>query len=1339
MSSHLIAPKVKTYCYLKLRNSLSSLMHKAKNLLTPKAKYAKSFIIILILFTIYPTTALTADFIIPPDVAGDLEGTNDNDNITIDAGGGVLGFINGRQGSDRIENQGQVGDDIYGILNNTSVFSGFNRIINGGVVMGDVYGSLNLVDNSSGGGNTITNQSGGIIDGSILGSYNIGLYSASVHGNTVTNSGTVDDLLGSSNEGDYSSGGGHTVTNNFRAMGIWGSENYGKYSSGGSNTIINDTSEIVFGIWGSENSGEHSQGGGNTITNDAPVFLFLYGSDNSGDYSSGGENNITNQGVVNNELMGSYNFGQYSSGGGNIITNNGFVIGVIIGSFNAGLGSSGGSNKIYNYGYVQDYDIYGSYNDAAGTSGGSNTIYNHNYIDGYLTGTYNAGDGSSGGDNIIYNYGEVWLDIEGTSNDVATGTGGGNQIFNYGTVYGSIYGTHNVVAGSSSGGTGNTITNNGTVKGGIYAGDADDTVHIQANSQVDGVVDGQQGADRLYLGLAGTLSLSQYNLKYLNFEQLGLDITSVTTLLGGPWTFDLGVIIHDTGTLTMDQAFTSSTVTNQGTATFSGNATVTGGLTNTGALTTFAELNTTSLDNSGTANLNGHTICTVSLTNTGTINGNTLLNSGTATLSGDTTFTGGITNSGTFTNTGTLSGNSLDNTGTVNLDGNTTFTGEITNSGSLGNTGNLNGTTLVNYGTANLSGTSTFTGGITNSNYLTNTGTLSANSLGNSGTASLGGVATFTGNIANRGTLIASGRLSASNLINQGKAFITGTLYAGSLTNTGYTSISGTANISRNTTNSGTLNVNGNLNTGSLVNTGSLSGTGVIRSQINNQGTISPGNSIGTLSVVNSVTFEPGSILQAELASDYSCDLLKVTGTVTINHGTISTRIPQVLYENGASWSIITATNGINGIFDNIDDQINSQVLSLTQGADNSALRLVINRKSYGDFASGGAAETGRNLDTLVPFARGEMADLLLTMDFDLDADQIGRILNTLSPEMYTAFTAASLKAGGLFDQSISGRLEELALRQAFSLKPNQAENSPIQLADAGTIALPTMGQTPRQGWSFWGKGLGLWADKDETDGYLDRSQTTGGASLGADYMLTNRLLIGLAAGATSTDLSWNKSDYQGDINAIHTGFYTQASLEDFFARFVASYARLTSNAKRPVDFPGMTNTTENDFEADLYSAGLALGYQARFGAWLLEPLAGLNYQHLNEEGFTEKGAGLLNLDIATRETDSLHSNLGLKLSRLCRFNNWEILPSLQISWQHRFSDERPSLDANFTDYASNPFTVHGADFNDNTAIANLGLTASLTQSFLFFADYRLAMADNYQDQALSAGLMVRF
>jgi len=670
------------------------------------------------------------------------------------------------------------------------------------------------------------------------------------------------------------------------------------------------------------------------------------------------------------------------------------------------------------------------------------------------------------------------------------------------------------------------------------------------------------------------------------------------------------------------------------------------------------------------------------------------------------------------------------NSGTATINGSADLGGDVTNSGSLGVSpgGTLSAVNFSNSGLATIDGTANFSGTSSNSGILNvnSSNTLNTAALDNSGTTTINGSATVSGAANNTGTLsVASG----------------GTLKAGSLSNSGAASISGSADISGAASNSGSLNVNGSLSTAGLTNSGTLSGSGMIHGNIVNHGIISPGNSIGTLSVSGSVTFEPGSALMSELSRTQSCDLLSVAGAVNINGGTVHAFLPRGLYEDGHSWEVIKATGGVTGTFASISGQPDSAVLRLEQVNRGDTLNLVIDRTSYGSFASGGAADTGRGLDSLVPLADGDMRNLLLAMDWDMDGTGIAAVLNAVNPEMYTAFSTASLAAGALFDGALARRLEDLRQRRALTPEQERAESGPVRLAAAeamplGGISAPSSGR----GWSLWGRGLGLWANQKAADGYLGFSQSAGGAAVGADGMISHWLRLGLAAGVSRSDLGFSRAAYSGDIEAVHTGLYLQADLTGgFFARATVSYARLSNDASRAIAFGNLDTRANGNFDGDLFGASLAAGWDVRAGSWLIEPLAGLDYQRLEEDGFSEHGAGYLDIDVAGRDTDSLVSSLGIRATRLIRTGGWELLPRVGLAWRHQLGDDRPELAASFSGYGSAPFTVQGARFPGEAAVMELGLSATLSQSCEFFADYRLGYADDYHAQTLSAGLMLRF
>ena len=908
-----------------------------------------------------------------------------------------------------------------------------------------------------------------------------------------------------------------------------------------------------------------------------------------------------------------------------------------------------------------------------------------------------------------------------------------------------------------------TMTNNSgvTINGSILAEDGNDQVIMETGpDKVAGVIDGGAGIDEIVYG-GGAWTYGHASI--VNFENFSVNATA-DLILNGVWDLANGTAQVSGGNLTINDSLTASGLTiSSGSATINGSAVISGAVINQGTLgvSSGGTLNAGSLDNSGTASIAGTAVITGLVNNsggldvTGSLTAGSVINSANLGVTGSLT-TGSLINSGGLGVGGSLTADSLNNDGGGLGVGGSLIVGSLINSGGLGVGGYVTAGSLINSGAVGVGtylsadslvnsgnigvGGSLIVGSLINSGNIGVGSFLSADSLNNSGDIAVGGSVT-AGSLINSGFLAVGGSLSADSLYNSGTLDANGSLSAGSLTNSGYLDITTGGTLEAGTLiNSGSLEVNGYLISDSLTNSGYLGGSGTINADVINRGVLSPGNSIGTLVVVGSVVFEPGSTLVVELGSTGISDLLYVSGPVTINGGTISAVIPVALYPNGFSWTIIQADGGVTGLFDSIDYKLNSVVLSLVQVNSGDALKLVINRESYGSFASGGAADTGRGLDGLVALASDDMENLLLAMDFGMSADQIAGVVNALNPEMYTAFSAASLNAGNLFDRAMARRMRELGQRKAFSLAGDCHETGLTQLAAA--FESPPLGaaadQAP-QGGVMWGRALGLWADQGQADGYLDRGQTTGGAAVGADYTGNKWLVLGLAVGATRTDLSWSHGNYSGDMDAVHTGLYARADFGGFFSIATASYSHFASNSTRPISFEDFNADAKADFDADLYAAGLALGYQLRVGDWLLEPVAGLDYQHLREDGFSESGASFLNLDIAGRVTDSALSNLGLSASRLIRFDSWKVLSRLGLSWRRRLGNDRPSLDAAFVGYGSAPFSVSGAEFASDLVLAEAGLSVSMRPGLDFFADYSLAFADDYQALTLTAGLVYSF
>jgi hypothetical protein len=488
---------------------------------------------------------------------------------------------------------------------------------------------------------------------------------------------------------------------------------------------------------------------------------------------------------------------------------------------------------------------------------------------------------------IIYNYSAGIM--QATDSD-AIHSGVNSRIYNYGIIrsYSTTPGSNNGISAQTN--TGLAVTNSGTIAGAHHGISGD-----------------------------GTATSTSYTMTINNL--------SGATISGSDGS---GINVDGTG------AYEVVTITNAGTISGSG---VTGDgdgvdvdgivhLTNSG---TIQSLN--SYAASGNATSEGVTVGGGTIYNTGTIagyvastNSNTLATGRGITFAGIDTTTPAqtiyadavVTNSGTITGQkdsaiyiyGTTSGfiGSITNSvaGIITGGGTTTDTATI-------RTGDENDT-LINYGTitnTNSGGYAIYLGGGTNTLQILG-GTISGNISGGTGTSSM------TIDLGAGKTFSYSGTISQfkSVQLNSGTVNLAGSITSSS------TAVNSSSTLHLFNGSAGTVAVNSN---------GKLTGAGTVGAlTINSGGIIAPGEGIGTTTAGNT-TLNGGGILQLQISTTGTWDLLAVNGSLDLTNLNASSQfIIQVefLDTNG---SVTTA----GSIIDSSINQLWSDFITTTEGFKN--------------------------------------------------------------------------------------------------------------------------------------------------------------------------------------------------------------------------------------------------------------------------------------------------------------------------------------------------------------------------------------------------------------------
>jgi len=391
--------------------------------------------------------------------------------------------------------------------------------------------------------------------------------------------------------------------------------------------------------------------------------------------------------------------------------------------------------------------------------------------------------------------------------------------------------------------------------------------------------------------------------------------------------------------------------------------------------------------NMGTITVTGNDSNTLLFTNFGTIqinsggtltNGNAFLNLMLMETSGTFNNNFMLFNAGSFNVSSTLNNNdALLNVGTVTIGRggvfNHTAAADYNDGGGgmliLGGTLNNSSNNLLNI--TNLS----FTGGVFNNNGAGGANITTATvGAGTSGLIQGSGALTLnTANIG--GTLTVNSAISGAGALSKLGA---GTLYLnGANTYTGGTNING-----------GVLSVNGSIlgpvNIGAA---GTLKGSSSINGSVTNSGTLAPGNSIGTTTITGNYTHTAGAVYQVEANAAGQSDKLNVTGTATLNGGTVSVLAENGRYRMKTDYTILTA-GSVVGAFSNVTSNLAFLTPSLRYDPSNVTLTLTRNSTSFAEVAyTQNQRAVATTLDRISPVASG---DMMTVMDNLLTLSDIG-------------------------------------------------------------------------------------------------------------------------------------------------------------------------------------------------------------------------------------------------------------------------------------------------------------------------------------------------------------
>lgn len=510
---------------------------------------------------------------------------------------------------------------------------------------------------------------------------------------------------------------------------------------------------------------------------------------------------------------------------------------------------------------------------------------------------------------------------------------------------------------------------------------------------------------------------------------------------------------------------------------------------------------------------------------------------------------------------------------------------------------------------------------------------------------------------------------------------------------------------------------------------GLVTGTGTINADLVLDGLIAPGHGgVGTLRVDGDATFNVGSIYSVDLQAPDISDRIAITGTATIDGGKIGIAklSTEDSYVDGQTYTIVTANK-----VDVIEDFALNQPFSLLRAdvlhqADRIDLTLTADvpftslAGTFNQFQTAlglqDLAQTGDALaayNTLVGLSLQPGGDAAVRQAFDQTSGEVHAAGQHMIDQSF-AFFNRTLRYRGT-----SG----LGSGNAGASAPNDATNyTDASARGAWAAPLGSFGHIDGDGNAAqldrWSAGLA-----GGYEGVIDVASGHAVGGFGFGYIHSR--------GTIDDRLSTFDSDgfYLGAYGAWTDGRWNLAGSLAYGANRVST--------ERNIAFMGVTA------EADYRARTIGLSGEASYSFDLdastkLAPLFTLDTGWSRHGGFTETGAGALNLTSGSESWNYLDAGLGIALTRTILTENGNMTLEGRAVWEHAFADVVPSQPLAL---AGSPtgFTVLGPDAGRDRLRIGTGISWKTSEGMTIRAQYDGLFSGNQTNHSASLGLNIRF
>ena len=272
----------------------------------------------------------------------------------------------------------------------------------------------------------------------------------------------------------------------------------------------------------------------------------------------------------------------------------------------------------------------------------------------------------------------------------------------------------------------------------------------------------------------------------------------------------------------------------------------------------------------------------------------------------------------------------------------------------------------------------------------------------------------------------------------------------------------------------------------------------------------------------------------------------------------------------------------------------------------------------------------------------------------------------------------------------------------------------------------------------FWMKPFGSWTDQDDRNGISGFKARTGGIVVGADAVVSDKSRLGLSFAYARASIDGKSSVAPNSVNLdVYSllGYGSYALDPETEINYQVGFGQNKSEGRRSILFAGLAATSE--YYSQTFSAGLGLARtyklseQTRF-----IPSVRADYTRIEDDAYTEQGAGGLGLRVNSHSADALVLAVDGKI-RHDISKETSVFANLGVGYDT--INQEASVTSAFSGAPTASFTTKGLETKPWIVRAGLSASTMTASGMEFSAHYHADYRSGFRNQTLSAKLRWAF